>query len=218
MKTLPSNFLSLSFTSGHRAAIVAMVVLLAACGSPPLRLSEQATKAHPAGTLLIGEVVRPLSRSEILARYRPADLAIAGWTQTSVVDGSAVVLTNFKQQQGHFSAAQVYYALVSSESPETLDSGRTVQPRPGIAASYGGDVVSFRVVLQASPQSGPSGVNLVEKLIETRHASGDCFYEDRGPSRRPNARHALYSIVLGVEQGWDWDGDEFTLPPSPESL
>jgi hypothetical protein len=187
---------------------IASAILGAGCAPAPLRVAEEAVKPHVEGTLLVGEVIRALTRAEVLERYRAADLERAGWAATDVGDGSGVVVSNFRQSQGHFNSAHVLYALLPRNA-RSLFANRTCGPT---SCSFGGDVVTVRVLEKASPASGPSGLNVVESLVEAYSAKGDCYYEDRGARLARNYRFALYCTSL-LSAGWRWDGDELVKSP-----
>jgi hypothetical protein len=198
-----------------RLTVAAMFSLITACAAPPLRVVEEAPQLHDEGTLLIGEVLRGLTLGEVLDRYSSSDLEMAGLTESEVKDGSAVILSNFGQRQGYFNAAHVYYALIQWDSTASLEYNKTCfqpGPRPG-TCTYGGDVVSFRVVRKPLGMTGPSGLNVVELVVEPRGQVGDCVYMDRGGTKKQNYRYALICYSL-AEKGWGWFGDEYVKRPA----
>ena len=213
MNAIQSGILDTVCHAVFRATVAALIVLTSSCGGlAPLRMTEQVTKVHEEGTLLVGEIVQDLSRDEIMKKYRSADLEIAGWKESEVVDGSAAALVNFQQGQRvvfgtQVGATQVIYALITHELYRSLVSHRDRNSRPNsTAGSFGGDVVTVRVVRRASSASGPSALNLIESVVETAAASGNCNYLiERGK--------ALFCKSL-LGQGWVWDGDELVKRPT----
>ena len=207
MDAIQSGILDNIRPAVFRAAMATLIVLTSSCGGPaPLRMIEQVTKVHEEGTLLVGEIVQDLSRDEIMKRYRPADLEIAGWKESEVLDGSAVALVNFRQRQrvafgSQVGETHVIYALIKHELYISLVSHRDRSLRPNSTASgFGGDVVTVRVVRRASTASVPSALHLIESLVETAAASGDCYYDT------PRGYALFCKSLLG--EGWVWDGNE----------
>jgi hypothetical protein len=215
LKIIQSGTMHISRGQITRLTFAAMITLVSACAAPPLRLAEEAPQLHDEGTLLIGEVIRSLTLSEILDRYSSSDLEMAGWTESEVKDGNAVILSNFGQHQGYFDVAHVYYALIQWDSTASLQYNKACfqpGPRPG-SCTYGGDVVSFRVVRKPLNMNGPSGLNVVELVVEPRGQVGDCVYLDRGRTKNRNYRYALICDSLSAK-GWEWYGDEFVKLPA----
>lgn len=198
-----------------RLTIGVLALVLSACAAP-LRIAEQPVKAHDEGTLLLGEIVLPLSRDEILRRYPPADLESAGWNVADVVDGSAVVLSNFAQSNQTLFGWQLteghgFYALIRRESFPEFGSHQKCGPVGG--CRYGGDAVSVRVVRKAAGPGSPTGLNLVEAMVEPADVTGDCQYVNRGEFKPKGYCCALLCKSL-LKQGWDWDGDELVKRPA----
>jgi len=195
-----------------RIAIGALIIQMTACATP-FQVIEQSPELHDEGTLLLGEVIRPLSLAEVTARYKKSDLEMAGWSKTDIKTGNAVIISNFKQRQGWFDSAHVYYALVKKNSAIALEYNKAcLQPGRLLGCVYGGDAVSFRIVRKPIELTHPSGLNVVEEVIEPRGQEGDCAYLDRGWSKRKNYRFALFCESL-YAKGWGWHGDEFIKRP-----
>ena len=196
-----------------RVVISTFAIFLTAC-AVPLQVVEQTPQFHEEGTLLIGEIIKPLTRQEIIDRYNAADLKTAGLDAASVKDGDAVVISNFKQWQDSGYAARVYYALIQKTSDINVNyNEECLKPGPRLAGcAYGGDAVSFRVVRKPTSLIGPTGLNIVDMVIEPRGQHDDCNYSDRGQYKSRNYRYGLECQSL-YAQGWGWKQDEFAKLP-----
>src|SRR5574341_884741 len=61
-----------------------------------LHVSDDIGPPQPEGTLILMELLAPVKRDQTLARFRHADLQLAGLTETDVRDGTAVFGTPWK--------------------------------------------------------------------------------------------------------------------------
>jgi len=132
-----------------------------------LRVEEGIGRPQPEGTLILMELITPLTRQQTLTRFAPADLRQAGLQESDVQDGSAVFAVPWHQRGGLTTGA---FALVASSLRPKLNSGPSKCNARG-DCSYGGDVVAIRVI-----RAGPRPLYQVDFIAEARTASGDCYY------------------------------------------
>jgi hypothetical protein len=209
MNALPSLARRLDASAAVRLALLAAILAFAGCGqhlTGTLRVSEGLGRSQQEGTLILVEVITPLTREQALAQFRPADLQAVGLKESDVGAGTAVFVTPYRQHQTAFVPAQGLYALVRLNA-ESLDSGASSCGQRGyIGCSYGGDAVAIRVAKKPAGGAGEPVLYVVESIVEPRSVHGDCYYVPRG------ARQALYCKSL-ESKGWEWQEDLFVKRP-----
>ena len=168
-----------------------------------MRITEGLGTPQQEGTLILVEVITPLTREQALARFRPADLQEAGLKESDVQAGTAVFVSPWRQTQTTLAPAQGLYALVNLNAGK-LDSGRSTCTQHG--CSYGGDAVAIRVVKRPPGGAGEPVLYVVERIVEPRSMQGDCGYVPRGN------RQALYCKSVDGE-GWEWQEELFVKRP-----
>lgn len=187
--------------------VLIAVLILVGCGqqlSGNLRVAEGLDAPLADGTLVLVEVISPLTRDQVLARYRAVDLQAAGIPERDVQDGTAVFVTPFHQQQTTFSPAVGVYALIPS-NPASIDAGMSRCTAPG-RCSYGGDAVAVRVVRRPPGGEGQPQLYVLDSVVEPRHVQGDCGYLPR------QNRMALYCKSLDAK-GWGWQDNVYVKRP-----
>lgn len=207
MNTLQSLTPQPNGLAAFRVALLIAIIACAGCGqllTGSLRVSEGLGRPQQEGTLILVEVITPLTREQTLAQFRPADLQAAGLKESDVQVGTAVFVSPYKQRQSALSPAQGLYALVSLNA-ESLDSGRSGCFSQG-GCSYGGDAVAIRVAKRPPGGVGQPVLYVLDSIVEPRSVTGDCYYVFRG------SRQALYCKSLD-SKGWEWQGDLFVKRP-----
>ena len=207
MNTIRSDSHQPDVPAAFRLALLAAILAFAGCGqhlSGTLRVSEGVGTPQQEGTLILVEVITPLTREQALARFRAVDLQAAGLKDADVQLGTAVFVSAHRQRQTAFVPAQGLFALVNLHAG-SLDSGAsTCGPR---GCSFGGDAVAIRVAKRPAGGTGEPVLYIVESVVEPRSVQGDCFYVPRGD------RQTLHCKSL-VSKGWEWEEDLFVKRPS----
>ncbi|HSE00621.1 MAG TPA: hypothetical protein VLB72_07810 [Burkholderiales bacterium] len=188
-----------------RLAFGLLALLIAGCGQhligTTLRVSEGIGAPQQEGTLILVEVITPITREQAMALFRAADLRAAGLKDADVQHGTAVFVSPYRQTV--LFAAQGLYALVNP-NVGSLDSGLSAcNPR----CSYGGDAVVIRVAKRPAGGAGEPVLYILESIVEPRSVQGDCYYVPRG------SRRALYCKSL-ESKGWEWDDSLFVKRPN----
>jgi hypothetical protein len=207
MNTIRSESHHPDVPAAFRLALLAAILVCAGCGqhlTGYLRVSEGVGTPKQEGTLILVEVITPLTREQALAQFRAADLQAAGLKDADVQYGTAVFVTPYRQTQTALFPAQGLYALVNVNAG-SLDSGASTCGQGG--CSYGGDAVAIRVAKRPAGGTGEPVLYIVESIVEPRSVQGDCYYVPRG------GRRALYCKSLD-SKGWEWDEDLFVKRPS----
>jgi hypothetical protein len=195
----------MNIATASRLSLLAAVLFIAGCGqhlTGSFRISEGVGGPQDEGTLILTEVIVPLSRQQAMERFRPADLEAAGLTEADVKDGTVVFVSPYRQRQTALFPADGLYAFVKSGAG-SLSSPTSCGPR---GCSYGGAAVAIRV-LRGSSAAGASGLYVVDSVVEPADVKGDCFYVPR------DTRQSLHCKSLD-SQGWQWDGDLFVKRPA----
>ena len=164
-----------------------------------LRVSEGIGTPQPDGTLILMELITPLTREQTMARFSPSELQLTGIKETDVQDGTAVFATPWKQS----GPSQGVFALAKPELRPTLNSGPS-NCRPGGGCSYGGDAVAVRVI--RSGAAGTRALYLIDSIVEPRTVEGDCYYIGGG---------TLYCKSLELK-GWKAQDRLFLKLPDPK--
>lgn len=186
--------------------LLAAILAIAGCSHRgELRVSEGIGTPMQEGTLMLVEVITPLTRERALELFRAVDLEAAALKESDVTAGTAVFVSPWKQRSGKLSPSQGLYALVGPAAG-SLDSGPSHCSLLGGCASYGGDAVAIRVLKRPPGGAGEPVLYVVERIIEPRRVTGDCYYDARG------SRQALHCKSLDAV-GWEWQGDVFVKRP-----
>jgi len=207
MDTIRSESHHPDVRAAFRLALLAAILAFAGCGqhlTGTLRVSEGVGTPQQEGTLILVEVITPLTREQALAQFRAADLQAAGLKDADVQLGTAVFVSPYRQTQTAFVPAQGLYALVNLNAG-SLDSGASTCSQRG--CSYGGDAVAIRVAKRPSGGAGEPVLYILESVVEPRSVRGDCYYVPRG------YRQAVHRKSF-ESKGWEWDEDCFVKAPS----
>ena len=190
--------------------LAGILTIIAGCGQHGqhvpgtlLTVSEGLGTPQEEGTLMLVEVITPLTREHALGLFRSVDLQTAGLKESDMSVGTAVFVSPWKQSQSAFFPPQGLYALVSPTAG-SLDSGASSCKPSG--CSYGGDAVAIRVVKRPAGGVGEPVLYIVESIVEPRSIRGDCYYFPRG------SRRALHCKSLD-SKGWEWQEDVFVKRP-----
>ena len=199
-----------TLTTSERALLLVVLVIAAGCVSQPagtlgLQVSEGIGTYQDEGTLIVMEVITPLTREQALQRFRPSDLQAVGLKEAEVAYGSAVFASPWHQRSSTLFPARGVFALVRPNLASPMNSGASTCGSRG--CSYGGDAVAVRVVKKASDGES-SGLYAVDAVVEPRSVQGDCSYTG------VDGRRALYCESLKA-QGWEWKDALFIKRPPP---
>jgi hypothetical protein len=209
MNTIQPETRHLDVSTSFRLTLFTAILALAGCGqhlTGTLRVSEMLGTPQQEGTLILVEVITPLTREQALARFRPADLQAVGLKESDVSAGTAVFVSSYRQFATNFVPAQGYFALVRLNA-ESLDSGASSCGQRGyIGCSYGGDAVAIRVAKKPAGGAGEPVLYVLESVVEPRSVKGDCYYVPRG------SKQVLYCKSLD-SKGWEWQDDLFVKRP-----
>lgn len=139
-------------------------------------------------TLILAEVIVPLTRQQTLERFRPADLQAAGLKEADVKEGTAGLALHAAPDRAlprrrALRACQTRRRIVSSPA--------TCGPR---GCSYGGAAVAIRV-LRGPSATGAAGLYVVDSVVEPADVKGDCFYVPR------DTRQSLHCKSLDSQGG-----------------
>ena len=188
--------------------LLLVVLVSAGCASQPagtlgLQVSEGIGTPQDEGTLIVMEVITPLTREQALQRFRPPDLQAAGLNEAEVRYGTAVFASPWHQRSSALSPARGVFALVKPDLASPINSGASTCGSRG--CSYGGDAVAVRVVKRPSEGASP-GLYVVDAVVEPRSAQGDCAYT------AIDGHRSLYCKSLKAS-GWEWKDALFIKRP-----
>jgi hypothetical protein len=206
MNTIQSETRHLDASTAFRLTLLTAILAFAGCGqhlTGTLRVSEGLGTPQQEGTLILVEVITPLTREQALVQFREADLQAAGLKEADVMLGTAVFVSSYAQRQTALSPAQGLYALVNLNAG-SLDSGASTCSQG--RCSYGGDAVAIRVAKRPAGGTGEPVLYIVESVVEPSSVKGDCSYVPRG------GRRALHCKSLD-SKGWEWQGNLFVKRP-----
>lgn len=192
--------------------LLLVVLVLAGCASQPagtlgLQVSEGIGTTQDEGTLIVMEVITPLTREQTLQRFRPSDLQAVGLNEEEVRYGTAVFASPWHQRSGALFPARGVFALVRPDLASPINSGASICGARG--CSYGGDAVAVRVVKKWSAGVS-SGLYVVDAVVEPRSVQGDCAYTG------VDGQRALYCKSLKAA-GWEWKDALFIKRPAPST-
>ena len=192
--------------------LLLVVLLSAGCAGQPagtlgLQVSEDIGTAQDEGTLIVMEVITPLTREQALQRFRPSDLQAAGLNEAEIRYGTAVFASPWHQRSSALFPARGVFALVKPDLASPLNSGASTCGSRG--CSYGGDAVAIRIVRKSS-EGTSSGLYVVDAVVEPRSVQGDCAYTG------VDGHRALYCKSLEAA-GWEWKDALFIKRPTPSA-